>query len=315
MSPRVSVVTPAHNSEEFLGEALRSIEAQSYEDWEVVVADDASTDRTAEVAKEFGPRVTVVRSERNVGPAGARNLALDHARGELVALLDADDYFLPGFLETQVGLYDAASAEGARVGLVTCNARILGPEGMSSVTYHDLHRMTGELSLERLLERNPVFVSSLFPRRLIDEVGPFDTDIRGAEDFDLWVRIMERGYRALVTSEPLAVYRRWPGALTSSQATSARSERLAYERALGRGRLDARQARIARRRLRHSRAVELIAGAFSGPAPTRRAARRRMVGGLPLILRVGLENPRDWGIWVRGAASLLFRGTRREYAR
>jgi glycosyltransferase involved in cell wall biosynthesis len=311
MTARVSVVTPAHNSEEFLPEALRSVEAQSYEDWEVVVADDASTDRTAEVAEGFGPRVTVVHSERNLGPAGARNLALEHARGELVALLDADDYLLPGFLETQVGLYDAASAGGEPIGLVTCNARILGPEGMSSVTYHDLHPMTGDLTLERLLERNPVFVSSLFPRRLIDEVGAFDTDIRGAEDFDLWVRIMERGYRALVTREPLAVYRRWPGALTASQATSARSERIAYERALERGRLDARQARIARRRLRHSRAVELIASGVAGPA----SARRRMLAGLPLILRVGLENPRYWGTWMRGLGSLVFRGTRREYAR
>ena len=311
MSPRVSVVTPAHNCEQFLGEALHSVEAQSYRDWEVVVADDASSDSTAEVAESFGPRVTVVRSERNVGPAGARNLALDHASGELVALLDADDYLLPGFLETQVGLYDRASAAGARVGLVTCNARILGPEGMSTVTYHDLHRLTGQLTLARLLERNPVFVSSLFPRRLIDEVGPFDTDIRGAEDFDLWVRIMERGYRALVTSEPLAVYRRWPGALTASHATAARSEQLAYERALERGRLDARQARIARRRLRQSRAVELIANGAAGPAP----ARRRMLAGLPLILRVGLENPRSWGTWLRGAASLVLRGTRRDYAR
>lgn len=311
MSPRVSVVVPAHNSEAFLGQALRSVEAQSYGDWEVVVVDDASTDRTAALAEGFGPGVTVVRSERNLGPAGARNLALARASGELVALLDADDYFLPDFLERQVGAYDAASAEGARVGLVTCNARILGPEGMVARTYHDIHRVSGELTLERLLSRNPVFVSSLFPRRLIDEVGPFDTDIRGAEDFDLWIRIMERGYRALVTSEPLAVYRRWEGALTASQATSARSDRLAYEKAVTRGRLSGRAARIARRRLRYSRAVELVATAASGP----RAGRMRVLRGLPLILRVVLENPSYWPTWGRGAAERVFRGRRREYAR
>jgi hypothetical protein len=184
---------------------------------------------------------------------------------------------------------------------------------MSEVTYHDLHPLTGELTLERVLERNPIFVSSLFPRRLIDEVGPFDLDIRGAEDFDLWVRIMERGYGALVTREPLAVYRRWEGALTASQATSARSDRLAYERAVERGRLSPPQARIARRKLRYSRAVELLATAASGPRDLRPAARRRAVLGLPMMVRVAFENPSYWPTWARGAAARL-RGRRREYA-
>jgi glycosyltransferase involved in cell wall biosynthesis len=297
---RVSIITPAHNSEAFLGEALRSVEAQTYGSWEVVVADDASTDGTAAVAKSFGSRVRLVRAERNLGPAGARNLALQHAEGELVVLLDADDYLLPTFLERQVGAYD--EARGSNVGLITSDALVLGPKGMSSVTYRDLHPLAGELTLRRLLERNPVFVSSLFPRRLIDEVGPFDVDIRGAEDFDLWVRIMERGYRAIVTPEPLAVYRRWEGALTASQATSARSERLAYERALARGRLDPASARVARRRLRHARAVELLAE--GGVAAARRHSR--------LLLRVALENPSLWRTWARGAAARA-RGSRRTY--
>ena len=298
--PRVTIVMPAHNSEQFLGEALRSVEAQTYGDWEIVVADDASSDGTAALAEAFGPRVTVVRSERNLGPAGARNLALDRARGELVALLDADDYLLPGFLETQVNAYDAASAKGDPVGLVTCNALMLTPEGMSTATYHDLHRFSGELTLDRLLVRNPVFVSSLFPRSMVDEVGPFDVDIRGAEDFDLWIKIMERGYRAVVTSEPLAVYRRWPGALTANQLTSARSDRLAYERALERGRLEPRQALIARRQVRYNRGLETVATAASARGPARSAAYRDVLGRLPLLVRVALENPGYWPTWTRG---------------
>ena len=293
-TPRVSVITPAHNSEAFLGEALRSVEAQTYGDWEVVVADDASTDGTAAVAESFGAKL--VRAERNLGPAGARNLALEHAGGELVVLLDADDYLLPTFLERQVAAYDG----GANVGLVTSDARILGPEGMSDVTYRDLHPLSGELTLKRLLERNPVFVSSLFPRRLIDEVGPFDVDIRGAEDFDLWVRILERGYRALVTPEALAVYRRHESALTASEATSARSEQLAYERALARGRLDPASARVARRRLRHARAVALL------------AEKRMQPRDAPLLARVAIENPGLWPTWARGAAARA-RGSRRTY--
>jgi hypothetical protein len=126
---------------------------------------------------------------------------------------------------------------------------------------------------------------------------------------------MERGYDALVTPEPLAVYRRWEGALTSSQATSARSDRLAYERALERGRLSPPQARIARRRLRYSRAVELVATAVSGSGSARSVARRRMLPALPSLVRVALENPGQWPDWARGAATRIFRGHRREYAR
>ncbi|MDX6650826.1 MAG: hypothetical protein QOJ97_2777 [Solirubrobacteraceae bacterium] len=308
--PRVSVITPARDCEPFIGEALKSVADQTYDDWEMIVADDASTDDTASIAEAFDPRVTVVRSERNVGPAGARNLALAHAQGELVALLDADDYLLPSFLERQVGAYDRACEAGDRVGFVTCNAHILTAAGTSNVTYHDIHGLSGELSLERLLKRNPVFVSSLFPRELLGEVGPFDVDIFGAEDFDLWIRIMERGYRAVVTPEPLVVYRRWSGALSTSQATMARSDRIAYEKALARGLLGSRAARIARSRLRHSRAVEMVATASSGS----RSARRRLVMSLPLILRVALENPRYWLTWTRGAAVRILKGSRREYA-
>ena len=311
---RVSVIVPAHDAEELVGEALRSVEAQTYDDWEVVVADDASSDGTVAVAEGFGTRVRVVRSERNVGPAAARNLALAHADGELIALLDADDYWLPGYLEAQAGAYDAARSEGARVGLVTCDARILTPSGMSDVTYHQVHRFSGELTLERLLERSPVFVGSLFPRALVGEVGPFDEDIRGAEDFDLWVRIMERGYTAVVNPEPLAVYRRWPGAETTSELYAARSERLAYERAVERGRLEPRAERVARRRLRYCEAVELIAEAGAPAGPERAGARRRLLRRLPLLLGVALTHPRYWWTWIRGAASRLFLRRRREYA-
>ncbi|MEX2195746.1 MAG: glycosyltransferase [Thermoleophilaceae bacterium] len=302
--PRVSVITPAHNCAAFIGEAMRSVAGQTYDDWEMVVADDASTDDSAAIAEAFDPRVTVVRSERNVGPAAARNLALERAGGELVALLDADDYLLPEFLERQVGAYDRATAEGVRVGFVSCNARILTDNGLSEVTYHDIHRPPGELTLERLLRRNPVFVSSVFPRSLIDEVGPFDPEIRGAEDFDLWVRIMERGYRGLITPEPLAVYRRWSGAATTSQATAARSDLLAYEKALERGRLEPRATRIARRRARYNRAVQMLSTA--SPA--------RILFGLPLLARVAIENPGYWPTWARGVATRVFRGRRREYA-
>src|SRR4051794_12658650 len=105
--PRVSVVIPAFNAEEHIEEALRSVLSQTYGDWEIVVCDDCSIDGTAERVRRFGDRVTIVRTETNSGPAAARNLAIRHSSGELLALLDADDYWLPAYLERQVSLYDS----------------------------------------------------------------------------------------------------------------------------------------------------------------------------------------------------------------
>src|SRR4051812_49192629 len=99
--PRVSIIIPAFNAEEHIDETLGSVCHQTYDDWEIVVCDDCSTDGTAERARSFGDCLTLVRTEANAGPSAARNLAIEHSSGELLAFLDADDYWLPTYLERQ----------------------------------------------------------------------------------------------------------------------------------------------------------------------------------------------------------------------
>src|SRR5262245_59871308 len=118
--PRVSVIVPAFNAEEYIAQALDSVVAQTYEDWEIVVADDGSTDATAEIAGGFGPRTRVVR-QANRGVGAALELACSHSTGELVAVLAADDYWLPDYLEEQVALHDRERARRVDVGIVACN--------------------------------------------------------------------------------------------------------------------------------------------------------------------------------------------------
>src|ERR1044071_6895734 len=96
--PRVSVIMAAYNAQQYIAEALKSVEAQTYDDWEVVVCDDGSTDGTYGIASAFGERVRVVRHDLNSGPAAARNVAVRESNGELVAVLDADGYWLPSSL-------------------------------------------------------------------------------------------------------------------------------------------------------------------------------------------------------------------------
>src|SRR6266511_4686800 len=138
--PRITVIVPARNAEPYLGQTLESVLGQTYGDWEAVVADDASTDGTRAVAESFAARhpdrIKVVALKRNYGPALARNAAVRASSGgELLALLDADDWWREDYLERQVGLYDAATAAGRRVGIVACNALIAGPDGLTGETF------------------------------------------------------------------------------------------------------------------------------------------------------------------------------------
>jgi glycosyltransferase involved in cell wall biosynthesis len=291
--PRVSVVVPAHNAALYLREALASVEAQTYRDWEVVIADDCSTDSTVEIAESFGERFTVLRGARNEGPAAARNRALAKASGELVALLDADDFWLPAYLESTVRLFDESRSDGIPVGIVACDARLLGPNGVLPQTYMDLMGFSGGVTLERELVSNRIFIGALVPRAVLDEAGHFCPELFGTEDYDLWLRILELGYRVVATREVLTTYRMQPASVSAHMPRMARSLQLTYRRALERGRLSPRQQRIARRQLRLQRALEevglIMAERREGGLPFRRLARAS-----PLFLRVAAENPDRW---------------------
>jgi glycosyltransferase involved in cell wall biosynthesis len=297
--PRVSVIIPAFNAEQHIEETLRSVQSQTYDDWEIVLCDDGSTDRTVERARGVDGRVAIVQTETNLGPAVARNLAIERSNGELLAFLDADDYWLPAFLERQVSLYDADEAEQGSVGIVACNASLLDPDGLRPETHMEAVRFPSEVTLARLLRYNPIFVSVLVPRRTIDEVGRFSPDLSGTADYDLWIRIVEAGYRVIATREPLAVYRIGSPSLSSDARAMAHDMQRTYRRALERGNLPPRERRIARRELRRERLVEQIATAHG-------LSYVRALRALPLLLLVIAEHPRGW----RSLPRLVARGRR-----
>lgn len=285
--PRVSVIIPAFNAEKHIEEALRSVQSQTYDDWEIVVCDDCSTDATSEAAHDFGDRVTLVRTGANSGPAAARNLAIAHSSGELLAFLDADDYWLPTYLERLVSLYDSGGVGSGRVGIVACNAAVLRADGLRPETYMDIVRFPREVTLRRLLQANPIFSGALVPSCAVDEVGEFCPELSRAQDFDLWIRIVEAGYRVVATREVLAVHRIRPKSWSSDVEVAARYSQMTYRRALERGNLTRREQRVARRELRRGRLIERIA---CGP----RLSYRRAFRALPLLLLVVAEHPHRW---------------------
>jgi glycosyltransferase involved in cell wall biosynthesis len=306
---RVSVIVPAYNAAATLPDTLRSLAEQTFTDWEAVVVDDLSTDDTAAVAQGIDERIRLVRSPVNLGPAGARNLATEHASGELLALLDADDLWLADYLAEQVGLYDRTSASGRPVGIVACDAFLLLGERRLPRTYGEVFGRPVGVTVAGLLRANPIYVSTLFPRAVFDEVGPFSTECFGSEDHDLWLRIVETGREVVYNPRALAVYRVASGGVSSDSAGMARTAQATYRLALERGRLGPRERRIARRELRLQRSVER----WQRIVDARRAGQPRRAGrlatrSLPLFALVAAEHPCRWATWLRAART----GTRPE---
>jgi glycosyltransferase involved in cell wall biosynthesis len=295
--PRVSVIIPAHDSAAFLPAALRSVETQTYADWEVVAVDDGSRDETWSILDSAGPQVRALQNQTAAGPAAARNRALKKANGEFVVFLDADDLLLPRYLERQLACFEAATGRGRRVGLVTCDALILDGEAYAPHTYLDTIRdHERPLTLDRVLRRNPIFISSLVPAAVGGSVGWFDTELFGTEDFGLWLKILEQGFEAILNPEPLAVYRRRVGTVSTDIARQGANNRRAYELALQRGALSARQQRLARRAIRYNRAMETVATLRFGA--DREHSLAALLRALPLLLWVAATNPRWWTQWL-----------------
>lgn len=297
--PRVSVIIPAFNAGDTIEETLRSVVAQGYGDWEALLADDGSTDDTAARAAAVDDRVRVLHTSGRLGPAGARNTALAEASGELVAFLDADDLWLPAYLERQVEAFDReAAGPGAPVGIVACDATVRTPAGDRAQTFlagfPDGH---APLTLEAVLRQNRIYVSALVTRDAGSEVGWFDPGLFGTEDHDLWIRILETGRRAVLNPEVLAIYRHVPGSVSSNVARQAANDQGTYRRALDRGRLTPAQRRIAEQELRYHEVRAAVAEAWEGRSPL--ALARQVPAGAVLALR----NPgrvRGWVVALRG---------------
>jgi glycosyltransferase involved in cell wall biosynthesis len=293
--PRVSVVIPAYNCAATIGQTLKSVQDQTFADWEVLVGDDASTDDTVAQVEALGDlRIRALPAEQNGGPAAARNRALRHASGDFVAFLDADDWWLPNYLERQVGRFDTENASTGDVGAVACDALLATEDGTTDGRTYLAQfgrRRVDAASVESLLRRNTIYVSCLVPRAIGEELGWFDTGLFGTEDHDLWLKILETGRRIVVQVEPLAVYRQTTTSISRNTARQAVNNQRTLARAIERGKLSARQRRIVKSELRYNRALAAVAGqAFDG--------QRIPVAALPTVAWVALSRPRNWAEWA-----------------
>jgi glycosyltransferase involved in cell wall biosynthesis len=204
--PRVSVIIPCYNQGEYLDEAVDSVLAQTYQDVEIVVVNDGSTDAATQalLADYRRPKTRVINTA-NGGLAAARNLAISHSTGAYLCALDADDRLEPSYLSKAVPVLDRDPS----ITFVSSWLRTFGEES---------REWTPErCDLPTLLWEDTVLTAALVRREAVLSVGGYDTSmpVQGDEDWDLWLTLVERGHRGVILPEVLFHYRRRAGSMST----------------------------------------------------------------------------------------------------
>jgi len=220
MSPRVTVLLAVRQGEPYVRECVASVLGQTFEDFEFLIVDDASSDRTAEVVEAFAdPRVRLLRNEVNLGQVPSLNRGLHEARGEYVARIDHDDWCRPTRLERQVAVLDAEPAValvGTWMDLVEESGRWIG--GLRS-TIADFTEFLFHTLIMRVLISHP---SAMYRREAVLRLGGYDEATGPAEDKDLWRRLALERLDARIVPEPLVVYRLHDAQLSQTRAAYQR---------------------------------------------------------------------------------------------
>jgi glycosyltransferase involved in cell wall biosynthesis len=214
-TPVISIVIPAYNAAADIRTALESVFAQTFSDYEVIVVNDGSPDTPALEAAltPYRNRITYLR-QANSGPSGARNQAIRHAAGELIAFLDSDDEWMPGYLERQVR--ELRSVPGTV--LVYSDGVIVGGalDGKRLMAVTPSHAM---VTTERLIAEECVVLTScaVARRDALVAAGMFDERFRRSEDAHLWLRLSLNGGRMSWHRHALVRHRRRPGSLSDDR--------------------------------------------------------------------------------------------------
>ena len=198
--PKVSVIIPCYNLGAFLDEAVKSVLGQSFEDFEIVIVNDGSTDElTNQMLQKYDrPRTKVLWTE-NQGLPSARNNGITTSQGDYVCCLDADDKYHADFLAKTVEILDMDRSE--EIGFVTTWVQVFGEENRIW--------MTADYNPPRLALENVVHVASIFRRTCWEKVGGYAPNLReGYEDWNFWLSIVASGYRWSCVREPLFYYRK-----------------------------------------------------------------------------------------------------------
>jgi len=200
--PTVSIIIPTYNRSRLLARAVKSVLNQTYQDFELIIVDDGSTDGTKEVVAGFNDvRIRYVRHEENRGEAAARNTGIKAAMCDYIAYQDSDDEWLPEKLAKQMELLETAPSE---VGVIYTGFWKTENHGRTYIPFSWVSQKNGDIHKE-LLKGN--FIGSpvvLIKKKCFDTAGLFDERLRNLVDWEMWLRISKR-YHFRCVDEPLVV--------------------------------------------------------------------------------------------------------------
>ena len=210
MGVGISVVMSLYNSASYLDAALGSLAGQTRHADEIILIDDGSTDSSLEVAKKWEPLLplNVISLGRNRGPGAARNVGIEAARFEAIAVFDSDDIALPQHLEHCESLYRSGKT------LVSAKALVWNPSG--SVRPYPRH-IPATNQLDALAQRNIVFIASMFSRETALAVGGFGEKV-GGEDWQLWLHLVASGATIVEGAFPTVLYRRHENSISQKRS-------------------------------------------------------------------------------------------------
>ncbi|XQY91536.1 teichuronic acid biosynthesis protein TuaG [Metabacillus sp. HB246100] len=222
--PLVSIITPTYNGERYILDTINSVFSQTFENWEMLIVDDYSTDRTRDILEEYSKRdkrIKPVYLKENQGAAVARNTALRHAQGKYIAFLDGDDKWYPEKLSKQLDFmekhdiafsyteYDLMDEKGMSLGSIVTVPK--------TIDYHGLLKNTIIGCLTVMINK--------------EKTGYFEMpNIRTRQDFALWLSILKKGFLAYGMQETLSTYRLVPGSISSNKIKAAKKTWYVYRK-------------------------------------------------------------------------------------
>lgn len=204
-SSLVSVIIPTYNRAELVGRAIQSVLDQTYQDFEIIVVDDASIDNTENIVKGIiDERIRYIRHERNKGAAITRNTGIKAAQGKYIAFQDSDDEWLPDKLEKQVSVFEKA---GSKIDFVYCDMLMVEPDGRKRY-HHSPDLRVGRVIDENRLDYQALGIGTptvLVRRECFDKVGGFDELFPRLQDADCFIRLAKH-FVSYHLTESLVLY-------------------------------------------------------------------------------------------------------------
>ena len=197
----VSVIMPAYNCEKYVVEAINSVLAQTYKNWELLVLDDGSKDNTLQIIEEFSrkdSRIKALPNGKNMGVSATRNRGIELASGDWIAFLDSDDMWEPLKLEKQFEVIENKSAEFLFTG-----SSYINEEGEP---FKGLFEIPEKVAYKKLRNQNVISCSSVLVKKKYFENIKMEKDDMH-EDYAVWLRILKLGVTAYGVNEPLLIYR------------------------------------------------------------------------------------------------------------